>query len=412
MMISVHWRALTRKGSLILFLINFLLFSSPLILHAAETKYFIQYYCDSAGVVDIRIGSYEIEQLEQPEWDFDNLIFLPSYAGTIWNIDNIEAYESENIRYDLLYYGYAKLADESIAPEQELEAEEHAKQNYLGIWNKDENDGEGTPVSESEPQTEVSLPEESAGTDTGEETEGLYQKMRGVLHAIGTWFGANYQWVLSLGIVPVVLTAFQKRFRTRKRKIFLGGWKGSGKTTFKLLLMNPDASLEELMKQSPTLAVDRQRVIRDESNNKIVLDAEVIDPPGMELQHVLNALVKTGKNRRKKSVVVLMLSPTAGKDAGQKIDRRYIEEQRATLEKLWVPVLLSDVVIKLHAVVLFINKSDLFENEQEALLELFAEHTRLIKSACAGKGIRFERISGSIVHKVGITQLLNIIRES
>lgn len=410
MMKSKHGKTWIRKGILFLTLTNLLLISAPLISHGANTEYFVKYRSDSEGEIDIEIGAYEIWDTEHEEWDLDNLIILPGFSCTIWNIG--ESYQNEDARRHLLYYGYAKLEDESIATEWELEAQEHAKQNFEGIWEENKSDEEGTLTDESEMQTEGSSSEESAEAETGEEkAEGFGLKVRAVLRAIVSWVAKNYQWVLSLGVISALGGAFLKRFRTRKRRIILGGWKGCGKTTLKLLLMNPDASIEELKSQSPTLKPDIQRIVRDDNNNKLVLEAEVLDPPGMELQYIVNALVKSGKNGRRKSVVVLMLSPTAAVDARQRIDYDHIKEQLVTLEKLWKPILLSEVAIKLQAVVLFINKSDLFADDPEKLSELFTEHTKLIKTACESKGIRFKTICGSVINKAGITELLNTVKE-
>lgn len=365
------------------------------------SDYYVIYENDSDDNIAIEIGKQEtIIKQAYGEIDLDNLSFFPMQIRTYFSfhVTNADTLNDE-VKRKLLYYGYAQIIDETIATAEELEAQEHAVSNRLGGWKETVNNQE-------------------EGYDPEKDLDGIskiagYKEQTGrisvMFSRISDYCIHNYQFIFSTIIGCGVLGMIYKRIKTRKKKIFLGGANGCGKTTLKNLLSNPDISVDDLLKQSPTLKLNSERIIRDDKNRRLTLKADILDPPGHELHHVIDKLSRLHKAWWRKYVVIIILAPNKA-EKGELIDNEYIEQQYQTLKNFWVPVLCAKSTVKLETVVLFLNKEDLLDDVQK-LSRPFSRHIKLVRQVSAKTNKHVEIIDGSIISKVGITELMNVLKK-
>lgn len=100
--------------------------------------YYLLYMYDHHTGENIEIGVNQIITDQVSDGiTLDNLILFPIEGG-VYHPFQIEELDIENvnreIREYLLYSGYARIDDEEIAEDYELEAQQHAVDNSLGGW--------------------------------------------------------------------------------------------------------------------------------------------------------------------------------------------------------------------------------------------------------------------------------------
>lgn len=105
-----------------------------------------------------------------------------------------------------------------------------------------------------------------------------------------------------------------------------------------------------------------------------------------------------------------MAAPTKSNENRNEIDYDYIKDQYNTIDKLWFAILKSKRIIKPQSVVLFINKIDLYDDVETAVSALSA-HSKLLEKICNESKIPFKAISGSVLDKAGMTDLMQILRK-
>lgn len=387
-------------------MIVYMMFANTVECQAASddgSDYYVIYENDSDDNIAIEIGKQETLINEAyGEIDLDNLAFFPMQIRThfSFHVNDADTLDNE-VKRKLLYYGYAQIIDETIATAEELNAQEHAVSNHLGGWKENVNNQE-------------------EGDDTGKDLGEISKKdgfkefaaaILGIFSKVVNYCIQNYQFIISVILGCGILGMIYKRIRTRKKSIFLGGANGCGKTTLKILLSDPDAdvSVDGLLKQSPTLKLSSERIIRDDKNRRLTLEADILDPPGHELYHVIDKLSRLHKAWWRKYVVIIILAPTKA-NRGNLIDNEYIEQQYQTLKNLWVPVLYARSIVKLETVVLFLNKGDLLDDVDE-LNRLFYKHINLMKQVSVETKKHVEVINGSIISRVGITELVKVLKK-
>ena len=115
--------------------------------------------------------------------------------------------------------------------------------------------------------------------------------------------------------------------------------------------------MEDLLTQSPTLDKRRERVIRDDSNKKIILKMDLLDSPGHELQNSIDTLAFTFADRilGRKYILILVVAATKNNKIRNDIDKDYIKEQLITISIFWTALLKAHKIIKPKCVVLFEN---------------------------------------------------------
>lgn len=376
------------------------------------SDYYVIYENDSDDNITIEIGKQEtLINQAYGEIDLDNLDFFPMQIRTHFSFYVSDADTLDNeVKRELLYFGYAQIIDETIATAEELEAQEHAVSNRLGGWEETVNNqdkGDGTEIVNN--QNKGDDPEKDlSGISKNDGSKEQAGDISAMFSRIADYCIHNYQFIISTIISCGICGMLYKRFKTRKKKLFLGGANGCGKTTLKILLSDPSVSVDDLLKQSPTMKLNSERIIRDDNNKRLILKIDILDPPGHELHYVIDKLSKFHKAWWHKYVVIIILAPTKA-NRGDLIDNEYIEQQYQMLKNLWVPVLHAKSIVTLETVVLFLNKGDLFDDVDE-LNRVFHKHINLMKRVSAETKKNVEVINGSIVSRVGITRLDGVLK--
>ncbi len=339
---------------------------------------------------DNKSDSISLENLEIISIDIG---FHHSFDAEDSDIDTLTA----ELREYLLLTGYAKLEDSKIATKSEKKAQEYAKKNKLGIWDS-EYENKAAVKNEKSSDEKYKIFSKQWWKKT---REFLKENIVQIIELLA-----------GLGFFTLVIRMVIRSLRTRKRIIFWGGANSAGKTTMVLAIRNPEASMEDLLTQSPTLDKRRERVIRDDSNKKIILKMDLLDSPGHELQNSIDTLAFTFADRilGRKYILILVVAATKNNKIRNDIDKDYIKEQLITISIFWTALLKAHKIIKPKCVVLFISKCDLYDSREE-MEALFDEHKKVLEKACEESMITFCSIPGSVVDKSGMTGLMDVFRE-
>lgn len=131
------------KNAAVIFLMVYTIFANSIVSFAAEEGeqgYYLLYMYDQEKGASVEIGINQvITDQAYEEINMDNLIIFPIEGGVYhpFQMEQMEEDElTREIREYLLYAGYVRIDNESIAEDYELEAQEHAKSNGLGGWKK------------------------------------------------------------------------------------------------------------------------------------------------------------------------------------------------------------------------------------------------------------------------------------
>lgn len=401
-------RYLRRQKMFIILAILIIYLFSGTIAHAEDAdRFYLIFRNDGSNHVTLELGTQKVlydDALDSVK--LDNLEIMPLDVGMHYSFSSessdLQSLITEARKY-LLSYGYARLVNTEIASESELNYQQQAQNQKLGIWAS----FDMPPVPPSEPSP---TPAVSGGDGSEAEAETVPEWVK----AIGAFFTSHGRKILSFlagcGFLSFVAGAIIRWIRTRRKKIYLGGCNAAGKTTLRKSLLNPDVSYADLLRQSPTLALETKRIIRDDTNRKITLKAILLDPPGHELEHAMDQLALTWWKRlfRQRNIIIIVVAPTKGYKVRNEIDQAYIEDQWQSIQKFWRALIKSHKTITPEAVVMFINKLDLYDEESE-VNALFDRHKGCLQEVCRGLRVPFYCISGSIPDKSGMTELKEII---
>lgn len=158
------------KNAAVIFLMVYTLFANSIVSFAVEEGeqgYYLLYMYDQEKGASVEIGINQvITDQAYEEINMDNLIMFPIEGGVYhpFQMEQMEEDElTREIREYLLYAGYARIDNESIAEDYELEAQEHAKSNGLGGWKK--------PADEQEYEQNQN-PSETKENEDKEQTDG------------------------------------------------------------------------------------------------------------------------------------------------------------------------------------------------------------------------------------------------
>lgn len=343
--------------------------------------------------------------------NLDNLEIMPldvriHYSFSTEDLD-LQSLTNE-VRKFLLQQGYARLVDSEIASKSELNYQQQAQKQKLGIWNSADTAPEPT-------STPTPAPTGEDGNDSSEAEEKAVPEW---LKAIVDFLVSNGLTILSIlggcGFLSFIVSVIIKKVRTRKKMIYLGGGNAAGKSTLLLYLLNPDASNADLLRQSPTLTLKKERIIRDDtnSNKKFTIQAALLDPPGHELEHAIDQLMLTWwkKRTKKNTIIIIVVALTKKNKLRNDIDQAYIDDQLQNISKFWSALLKAQKTITPESVVMFINKLDLYDDTSK-IDGLFDRHKKVLENICKEARIPFYCISGSVLDKSGMTELMQIIKK-
>lgn len=409
--------------------VMFMVYLTSVFVCYAENQY-DTYYMDfknsEENHISIQLGQEQMLFTNDSDLiDLENLEFFSqdinihySFSAETSDIDTLTV----EARKHLLRYGYAKLINLDIASDDEKESQQYAQEMKLGIWELTSEEPDAEEPDAEEPDAEEPDTEELGTDENGaNDVEDSYMiKIKKIIaekwQALCLWFMEEKEFIISTlvgcGILAFIARKIIRFLRTKKKIIFFGGANSAGKTTMSQYLMNPDASREDLINQEPSLNSTKERIVRDDTNRKLTLKACLLDSPGHELEYVIDELSLTLRARifRKKYVVIIMVAPTKSNKNRNDIDREYINDQLNTISKLWFAVLKAKRIVKPEAVILFINKLDLFDDGKKMVSE-FSEHRKQLKKICDESNIKFFDINGSVLDKSGMTKLMQILKK-
>lgn len=337
--------------------------------------------------------------------DLTNLELIPQTMGIHYSYlaENAELETlTTELREYLLYHGYAKLTNEDIATDGEKRNQQNAKEKKLGIWE----------LTLEEPGTDETSENSTEDGKTTQIKEFFSEQWK----RLCSWIKEKKDMIISVllkgGVLAFLARIIYSFLKTKKRILFFGGANSTGKSTLSMYLINPDASKEDLLHQSPTLRLKKERIVRDDMNRKLTLKARLLDTPGHELGYVIDKLSLTLFTRifKKWYTVIIMVAPTKSYENRNEMDQQYIQDQLNTITKLWIAVFKAKRIIKPRSVILFINKMDLYDNKTK-MISAFSEHKKELEKICKESKIPFEVISGSVLDKSGMTELMQIIKK-
>lgn len=306
------------------------------------------------------------------------------------------------LRGFLLRKGYAKIINLDFATDDEKANQQHAQEERLGIWK--------LPLKE--PQSEQNNPDTSKESNETSVISFLKEKWQTLWCLILEHKELIIPSICGCGILAFLGRTIISFLRTKKKTIFFGGANSAGKTTMAQYLLNPDASTADLLNQEPSLFIKKERIVRDDTNRRLTLKAVLLDTPGHELQYIIDELSQTlyAKIFKKKYAVIVLVAPTKSNQNHNEFDQSYINDQFTTISKLWLAVLKAKRTIKPETVILFINKLDLYDNKKKMISE-FSKHKKLLEKTCSESKINFSCISGSVLDKTGMTELMQILKK-
>lgn len=272
--------------------------------------------------------------------------------------------------------------------------QKYAKNYALGIWK--------IIQEEDSEETDKNNPKKD-NTDIKVKAQKLLEHIKVFFTKV--FNSAIVRWILAPVLTfSFVCSLFLKLFRSRNIMLFFGGDKSAGKTTLRKAIMNEGISEDELLDQVPSNATDKSRFIRDDKNRRVTIYSKNIDIPGDNNYEAINYLGRKRHRIFRKAVLTIVVAATKLNDNKYPIyDKDFIQEQKYSVEKFWVSVIRSKVT-RIHLVILFINKSDLYSNKKE-LEGYFLIHKQIIEEACMASGTRFICIVGSSVRRSGIGKI-------
>lgn len=407
-----------RKNYIIIFVI-FIVCIMPVVVCYGENSsdtYYVLYKNNEENQFYIELGKQqELFTSTSDSIDLENLEFLPQATGMNYTFSAETAdleFLTAKARKNLLRDGYAKLINLDIATDDEIENQQYAQEMKLGFWDTITEKADRDVLNNEEADTDEINEDNAEDSDMTENKNWLSEKWQ----ALCLWFKEEKELIitsiLGCGILAVLGRAIIRFLRTKKKIVFFGGANSAGKTTMSLYLINPDASREDLQNQEPTLKLKKERIIRDDTNRRMTLKACLLDSPGHELRYIIDELSLTLRTRilRKKYAVIIIVAATKSFDKRNEIDRQYISDQLATISKLWSAVLGAKRIVKPKNVILFINKLDLYDHKENMISE-FADHKRKLTQICKESNINFVTISGSVINKSGMTELMQVLKK-
>lgn len=164
------------KNAVVTFLMAYMVYANCTVSYAAEgeQEYYLLYMYDQENGASVEIGINQvITNQAYEDINMDNLILFPIEGGVYhpFQMEQLEEEElTREIREYLLYAGYARIDDEAIAEDYELDAQEHARVNGLGGW-KEPADAQEHEQTYSEAQEDENAGQTDGHTDSDTEND-------------------------------------------------------------------------------------------------------------------------------------------------------------------------------------------------------------------------------------------------
>lgn len=320
-----------------------------------------------------------------------------------------------DIKLELIRAGLAELRVPATASEDYKSAQEKAMAGRKGIWAK-----------------KLAMPSPSPPESGRSEKSGNSFWIQ--LWRIAVVFG-------TLGITTIIVAIIGyliKRWWFRRPvHLLVLGEVSAGKTAISERLLNPNVALSKLRILKPSQAIVKNKKRAGIPKGEYVIIPQVEDIPGSFYGSVWDALILNRFVPRfvwraltfirffPPRVWLFVVAPTPGKmntDEKISVDQDYVSVQLGIVKAQVMGGLDSDLTIKPKAVVLFMNKFDLFSPDnpddkaashaKELFEDIFSKHNEVLTKATNRRKIDFYPVVGSAFNSWNCARIIDYIGES
>lgn len=357
-------------------------------------------WIDPTEIQQDKVLYYRYARTEAGEVDLRDLDLGP---GVIGRDLNKVFFSPSQIRTELLSRGWASLKDHTGVSEGELTAEAEARAEGRGLWRQ-----EWLRNRQQELQAQSAQEKESE---------------EGFVELVSTIWLIARDWMLLLGslgvLVPLAVFVYRRLVYRKRVHLLLVGDGSAGKTALFLRLHDADISRDDLKNLKTTEAVKKYKD-RPLAMGKYEVHPVLFDHPGIKPSTQIDGVIVSRWSRAlpraRKVVVVFVVAPTQPFDfSSEEHDLSYRLRQVGLLSVLADIYAMSNHVKKPDAMVLFLNKFDLFSKvppgdsaaqaAKDRFLCLFREHSEAVKARADSANIKYKSIVGSTLETWGIEQV-------
>lgn len=297
--------------------------------------------------------------------DMDNLMIYPDFIkGYAFSINKDDIYSDEKIKELLLSMGVATIIDEGKASNEEIAAQNEAKNEKKGYWSIGINDDD--------------IEEEKKG----KKNDDFY------IHELINWLKSYYKSIIYiivkavLGVlgIGVIVGGVVKFYRRNNVDIVFWGEIASGKTTILKRLAHPEITKTELLRITTTKASSTIKSSRIAVGKRDIYPY-LRDNSGQAYAEMFDSInKKMFDNPYKMLIVTVALNPC--KSTEKEIDKKYLASEISKAIQIISIVSESKKMKVINKSIIFINKCDLvYESEQEMVEDKYEKVKSILKEA-------------------------------
>jgi hypothetical protein len=318
----------------------------------------------------------------------------------------------------LIRAGLAKLRNPDIALEKYRNAQEAAKNEQKGLWSARLAPQEGTQsltpqptvTAATSPTPPIATPEPTPILPQPEQAPSAIWNILIILSTLGI-----------TGITATIIVGLIKMFwYKRPVRLLIFGELSAGKTAIRKRLLDPNIDRAELEALKPSQSVELHKKRIGIPKGAYEIYPQIVDIPGSFYGSVWDSLLQfhfipqlvwdllVALHLVAPRVWLFVVAPTSAKENNgnqMNIDKEYVSVQLGIVKTQVLGGLDAIKTIKPKAVILFINKFDLYSSVRpgdSASLKMesdfkgiFSKHIEVIKTATSRKGVRFYSLAGS-----------------
>ncbi len=338
---------------------------------------------------------------------------LPSSLNLFWS-------QKPDFKLMLLSVGLARLKNFDAASEEYRVAQETAKKEGKGDWEK--------PSEPAQSPSTATTPSRRSTPTPDESPEGP-----SVISQIGTnlynWGKALWDWIVSpLGIMSAISAAalaylYRRFYIQRRLRLLIIGEPSAGKTALYLRLLNPGIEEETILKLGPTPALQKMVGRNFIPHGKYEIHPRLTDVPGGTPAYVWDEL--TGFWFRwfwNPHALVVTLATTIEKSSNgdsKSKSQSYLDTQLGYVRAFIEGAMGARRTRKPKAIILYLNKFDLFSSlpptdttagpRREQFKHIFADHISSAELAAKKAGIKFHVVIGSALKNWNCEELIKTV---
>lgn len=332
--------------------------------------------------------------------DLSDLIISKDVIGKDDPLKEIYPYVPD-FKLVLLRTGIAQLKNFGNSPSAYQAAQETAKNEHRGIWANQPTQQPTvqpsiqTATPTSTPKGASVVPSQTPITQTSEDSDQL-NKFFTILVAIG---------VPSVILALLVGYLIRRFYIRRPVRLLIFGELSAGKTAISERLLDPGVERSKLEKLQPSGSIIRSKKKHGIPKGEYVIYPQITDIPGSFYGSVWDEFTKFRYSAAHVWLFVLAATPSKENTGEAQVDMDYVNVQLGIIKAQILGGLEARRTVKPKAVILFINKFDLFSSikpddtssskTQDDVLRIFAPHIDFITKATSRKKLKFYYTVGS-----------------